>query len=48
MKLYESKQWLYKRYVTDKKDITEIAKEAGCSSMTIIRYLEKHEIKKRK
>lgn len=41
MKLYESKQWLYDRYIVKKKNIVEIAKEAGCSHMTIQRYLEK-------
>ena len=41
MKIYESKEWLYSRYVVQKKDITEIAKEANCSHMTIQRYLEK-------
>jgi hypothetical protein len=42
MKLYESKDWLYRRYVVQKKTIVEIAKEAGCSHMTIQRYLEKY------
>jgi response regulator of citrate/malate metabolism len=42
MKLYESKDWLYRRYVVQRKTITEIAKEAGCSHMTIQRYLEKY------
>jgi len=42
MKLYESKDWLYRRYVVQRKTITEIAKEAGCSHMTIQRSLEKY------
>ena len=42
MKLYESKDWLYRRYVVQKKTVVEIAKEAGCSHMTIQRALEKH------
>lgn len=42
MKLYESKEWLYRRYVIQKKTITEIAKEASCSHMTIQRALEKY------
>ena len=42
MKLYESKAWLHKRYVVERKDIVTIAKEAGCSHMTIQRYLEKY------
>lgn len=41
MKLYESKDWLYRRYIVQKKNIKEIAVEAGCSHMTIQRYLEK-------
>jgi DNA-binding MurR/RpiR family transcriptional regulator len=40
-KLYESKEWLYNRYVVQRKNSVEIAKEAGCSHMTIQRYLEK-------
>jgi hypothetical protein len=47
MKLYESKDWLYKRYVVERKDIVTLAKEAGCSHMTIVRYLEKYGIQKR-
>ena len=46
MKLYESKDWLYSRYVVQRKDIHAIAKEAGCSHMTVIRYLEKFGIRK--
>jgi hypothetical protein len=42
MKLYESKDWLYRRYIVQKKTVIEIAKEAGCSHMTIQRALEKH------
>jgi hypothetical protein len=48
MKLYESKDWLYKRYIVERKDIVTIAKEAGCSHMTIQRYLEKYEIIKKR
>jgi DNA-binding MurR/RpiR family transcriptional regulator len=47
-KLYESKDWLYKRYIVERKDIITIAKEAGCSHMTIMRYLEKFGITKRR
>lgn len=42
MKLYENSNWLRKRYVIEKKTIQEMAKEAGCSHMTIQRYLEKN------
>lgn len=48
MKLYESKDWLYNRYVVQRKNIIEIAKEAGCSHMTIQRALEKHGLIKRR
>jgi hypothetical protein len=41
-KLYDSREWLYKRYVIDKIGIVTMAKEAGCSHMTIQRALEKH------
>lgn len=39
MKLYKSRDWLYKRYCVDKLDINDIAKEAGCSHQTIYVYL---------
>lgn len=48
MKLYQSQSWLYDRYVIKKKTITEMAKEAGCSHMTIQRALENLGIIKRK
>ena len=40
MKLYQSKDWLYRRYVVQKKTVTEIGKECGVSAMTIQRYLQ--------
>jgi DNA-binding MurR/RpiR family transcriptional regulator len=40
-KLYNSKDWLYNRYIVKRMNIVEIAKEAGCSHMTIQRALEK-------
>lgn len=42
MKLYESVQWLHKRYIIEKKTIKDMALEAKCSHMTIQRYLEKN------
>jgi hypothetical protein len=42
MKLYDSKEWLYKRYVIEKKKIVDLAMEAKCSHMTIQRELERH------
>jgi DNA-binding MurR/RpiR family transcriptional regulator len=41
MKLYQSKDWLYRRYIVQKKTVTEIATECKVSAMTIQRYLEK-------
>jgi hypothetical protein len=43
-KLYESRDWLLKRYVIEKQGIINMAKEAGCSHMTIQRALEKYKI----
>ncbi len=40
MKLYKSKDWLYRRYIVQKKTVTEIAAECGVSAMTIQRYLD--------
>lgn len=40
-KLYESKAYLTKRYVAEKKSLEEIAKECGVSHQTIYRYLVK-------
>lgn len=48
MKLYDNKQWLYKRYVIERMGIVNMAKEAGCSHMTIQRALEKHGILRKK
>lgn len=41
MKLYQSKEWLHRRYVVQRKTVTEIAAECGTSLMTIQRYLDK-------
>ncbi len=38
-KLYQSRAWLTKRYVVDKKTVEEIAKECNTSHQTIYRYL---------
>jgi len=40
-KIYQSKTWLYKRYIVERKGIKEMAEEAGVSHMTIQRSLEK-------
>lgn len=41
IKLYQSKDWLRRRYVIQRKTVTEIAVECQVSAMTIQRYLEK-------
>lgn len=48
MKLYEDINWLRQRYVLESKTTNQMAKEAGCSHMTIQRYLEKHGLIKNK
>ncbi len=48
MKLYQSKDWLHRRYVVQKKTVTEIAEECGVSAMTIQRYLEKFQLIRRR
>lgn len=40
MKLYKSKDWLYRRYVVQKKSMEEIAKECRVTVMTIYRQLK--------
>ena len=40
MKLYQSKEWLFRRYAVQKKSMAEIAKECNVSVMTIQRYLK--------
>jgi DNA-binding MurR/RpiR family transcriptional regulator len=48
MKYYQSKEWLQRRYVLQKKTITEIAKECNVSAMTIQRYLDQFGLIKRR
>jgi transposase len=38
---YKSESWLSKRYITDGKNVNEIAKECGVSSVTITAWLTK-------
>jgi DNA-binding MurR/RpiR family transcriptional regulator len=48
MKLYQSKDWLYRRYVVQKKTVTEIGKECGVSAMTIQRHLQEFGLLRKK
>ena len=48
MKLYQSKEWLFRRYVVQKKTVTEIADECKVSAMTIQRALDKFQLIKRR
>ena len=48
MKLYTSEAWLRKRYLVDKKNPEQIAKECGASIETIYVYLAKFSLRKSK
>ena len=48
MKLYQSKDWLHRRYVIQKKTVTEIADECKVSAMTIQRYLDQFKLIRRR
>jgi DNA-directed RNA polymerase specialized sigma subunit len=48
MKLYQSKEWLHRRYIVQKKTVTEIGKECGVSAMTIQRYLQEFGLLRKK
>jgi hypothetical protein len=41
LKMYQDEWWLRQRYVVQKKNIKEMAEEAGCSAQTIQNALEK-------
>ena len=46
VKLYESYEWMRKKYVVEKLDEFEIAKLANASQPTINRWLRKHGLKR--
>lgn len=46
VKLYTSRQWMYLRYVTQRKTEQEIADECGVNQSIINRWLVKHELKR--
>lgn len=45
-KLQDSRVWLKKRFIDERKTPEEIALEAGCSALTIRRRLKEYEITK--
>ena len=47
LKLWENKNWVYKRYVVEKKSVLQMAMEAKCSHMTIQRALERFDLIKK-
>lgn len=48
VKIYESKRWMHKKYVIERKTEEEIAELAGSTQATIHRWLVKHGLKKRR
>ncbi|QIN94628.1 helix-turn-helix DNA binding domain protein [Streptomyces phage Muntaha] len=47
-KLYQSRAWLRKRFLVDKKSPEEIAKECNVRLVTIYRQLHKFELIKKR
>jgi hypothetical protein len=47
LKMWDSRDWIYKRYVVEKKSILEMAMEAKCSHMTIQRSLQRFDLIKK-
>lgn len=45
-KLYQSKKWLTKKYVSERLTETEIAQLCGVTQVTINRYLRKFNLKR--
>lgn len=43
--LYQNRDWLYKRYIEERRTSTDIAKQCGCDLTTITRWLRKYGIK---
>jgi hypothetical protein len=48
IKLYQSKEWMYRRYIIQRKTVPEIAKECNVSAMTIQRYVDQFGLSKKK
>ena len=46
MKFYQDEAWLWKSYVDEKMSMRQVADEAGCSYITIFRYLKLFGIKR--
>jgi len=45
VKIYKDKDWLYQKYIDEKKSTCEIAKILGCSNVTIFNWLKRYNIK---
>jgi DNA-binding MurR/RpiR family transcriptional regulator len=48
IKFYKSKDWLYRKYVSERMSPVDIAELAGVSEMTIHRYLNQFGLKRRR
>lgn len=48
IRLWTSKRWMYRKYVTERLTEQEIAKLAGTSQVTIHKWLHKHGLKRDK
>lgn len=46
LKRYQNRNWLYTQYVTNRKNIEEIAKIEQVTPKTIDRYLDKFNLKR--
>ena len=45
--LYKNKEWLYQKYIKEKRTAEECGKIAGCFKNTILRWLKRHNIETR-
>jgi len=46
--VYTNKEWLEDQYVTQGKTIAQVAATAGCTHMTIQRWMRHHDIQSRR
>lgn len=47
LKVFRDKEWLYQKYVVERKSIPQVAREAGCNGATLRYWLIKHSIPRR-